>query len=73
MAKMCFAQLHGVDGKTVEGTASIYSNREELPPGQWSVRKNGATESIIMKLEDMPQHWQNELKRWSDWGADLTD
>jgi hypothetical protein len=65
MAKMLFIQLHGPDGETVEGVASIYSDGEELPEGQLSVRKSNADSDVIMAISDMPQHWQDEINtRW---------
>ena len=73
MARMCFAQLHGPDGETIEGAASIYSDGEELPIGQWSVLKKDAKESVIMFQNEMPKHWQEELERWDKWSKTLTD
>ena len=70
MAKMCYAQLHGVDGETVEATISSYHNREELPSGQWTVCI-GSSSPIIMAQADMPEHWQREIARWSVWGETL--
>ena len=67
MAKMLFIQLHGPDGETVEGAASIYSDGKELPEGQLSVRKSKADSDVVMAVSDMPQHWQDEIKRWSLW------
>lgn len=67
MARMCFIQLHGLDGETVEGAASIYSDGKELSDGQWSVRTAESDVDVIMAQEDMPKHWQEEIKRWGAW------
>ncbi len=67
MAKMLFIQLHGLDGETIEGAASIYSDGKELPEGQLSVRKSNADSDVVMPVSDMPQHWQDEIKRWNLW------
>jgi hypothetical protein len=73
MAKMCYAQLHGPDRETVEGTISSYWEGKELPPGQWSVLRKNAEKRMIMLQSEMPKHWQDEIERWNKWGAKLTD
>ena len=67
MAKMLFIQLHGPDGETVEGAASIYSDGKELPEGQLSVRRSHSDFDTVMVVSEMPQHWQDEIKRWNLW------
>jgi hypothetical protein len=67
MAKTLFIQLRSADDKDVEGAASIYNGKEELPPGQWSVMTSESTESTIMEQEDMPEHWQKQIKMWGEW------
>jgi hypothetical protein len=67
MAKMLFIQLHGLDGETVEGAASIYSDGKELPDGQLSVRETKSDSNVVMSIKDMPQHWRDEIKRWGLW------
>jgi hypothetical protein len=70
MARMLFIQLHAVDGETVEGAASIYDNGKELPEGILSVRRANSNATEIIKISDMPQHWQDEIKKWGAWGEE---
>ena len=68
MAKMCYTRLYAPDGETVEATASTYDNGKELSAGQWLVRRANSDINEIMNQDDMPQHWQDQIKRWSAWG-----
>jgi hypothetical protein len=65
---MCYTKLFGVDGETLEATASAYSEGKELPEGQWSVLIGDAKERVIMSQEDMPEHWRKAIEKWSNWG-----
>ena len=67
MGRMLFIQFHSPDGKTVEGAASIYHDGKELPEDTWSVRRSKSDTDEIMKISDMPQHWQDEIKSWAKW------
>jgi hypothetical protein len=73
MSSLCFIQLLGIDGETIEGTASIYSDGGELPQGKLCVRRSNDTKEVIMNIIDMPQHWQDEIKSWNDWGSKHLD
>lgn len=65
MAKIAFIQFHGADNETVEGAASVYHDGKELGPGLWSVSRTDSDTDEIMNIVDMPDHWQEQLKRWN--------
>jgi len=62
-----FIQFMSLDDKTVEGAGTIYSGGSLLPEGQWSVRTAKSNIDVIMTQEEMPTHWQEQIKRWGAW------
>jgi len=76
MPRMLFIRLNAIDDDNVEeARASIYGpDREELPPGRWNVMYDDDRPGEIMDQEEMPYHWQEQIKRWKQWAdRELSD
>ncbi len=70
MARVSFVQLKDREGN-VEATALARGpDKELLPPGKWNVRMPDA-DPIVMSVEEMPDHWREQIRQWGQFGKSL--
>jgi hypothetical protein len=71
---LLYLMLMSADGGTHEATA--YANHEGtlLPPGRWRVVDNfGIMLDRVMDVEDMPDHWREQLHKSGEFGKRLEE
>ncbi len=71
-AQPIFIQLLDAEGKP-EATGTRYNaDRQLLPPDTWSVRwQDGKTKT--MTVDEMPERWREQIRRWTRFGKTLSD
>lgn len=72
MALPVFVNLSDVNGRKGEAVALARHEGELLPPGVWKVQYPDG-KYIVMCVEEMPAHWQEQLHRIGEFGKTLKD
>jgi hypothetical protein len=65
MMRPVFVRLTGDDGVT-QATALFTG----IPEGQVKIRYASGGESV-MPIDDLPRHWQEQLRKWNVFGRTL--
>jgi hypothetical protein len=74
MADTLYMKLYDPTGIKSEATAYATDTDDKLlPPGMWRVQLNGEQTCTVMALDQMPHHWQEQVKRWEKFGETLGD